>query len=706
MINPPFLHIDSTESIIYMDRYRYTSAWSALVFLFLLILIIYSNTFDAAWHLDDYQNITQNPHFQKIEELDISKLWASLHSPVTQRISRPVVMLSLAFNWYIGSNDVFGYHVVNLLIHLLTAFILYLSILNLFKAPNLKERYQDEAGFIALLATVLWTIHPIQTQAITYIVQRMAGMAAMFYILSLFCFIKARLEPIQKYRYIFFFCCGLNFLLGVGSKENAATLPIALGLIEVLFFQDLNDRRTRKICLVGLICGAIIIFVSGAVLFLNGNPTALLRSSGFRLFSPLERLMTEARVVVFYLSQIFYPVISRYSIEHDIVVSTSFVTPWTTLPAIILVFSLIGLGLSQMRKRPILSLAILFFFLNHLIESSIIPLELVFEHRNYLPSFFVFLPLAVGVKWLLDYYRQRSTSFRFILISFVTILLILLGTGTYIRNRAWASERSLWEDAAKKAPGSNRPLHNLAWAYYERIGEYDTALRLYHAALNRQMNNTAQKALILNNMAGIHFQQGRFHKATELWQAAVIAFPKYGATKYRLALAREKLGQTQEALVLLDEILSKYPDYSDALMLKAAILLKQGQLDEALSYFKKCLSQNPFEKKVLSNIGIAYNLKGQYGRAAWFFKILHNRFPQDRLCLLWLIETNLKSGDTLELGRYTNKLLSLIRIDEINPTLTKLAGAGLMDSLSRELVLRQISKRLAERTEDVLRQSL
>jgi tetratricopeptide (TPR) repeat protein len=207
-------------------------------------------------------------------------------------------------------------------------------------------------------------------------------------------------------------------------------------------------------------------------------------------------------------------------------------------------------------------------------------------------------------------------------------------------------------------------------------------------------------------MAGIHFQQGKFHRSTELWKAAVIAFPKYGATKYRLALAREKLGQTQEALVLLDEILSKNPDYSDALMLKAAILLKQGQLDEALSYFKKCLSQNPFEKKVLSDIGIAYNLKGQYGRAAWFFKILHNRFPQDRLCLFWLIETNLKSGDTLEVDRYTDKLLGLIRIDELNPILTKLAGAGLMDSLSRELVVRQISKRLAERTEDVLRQSL
>ena len=95
----------------------------------------------------------------------------SLHSPVSQRISRPVAMLSFAFNWYVGSDNVVGYHIVNLSIHLLTAFFLYLTIFNLLNAPNLKSIYQKSACFIALLAAVLWAIHPIQTQAVTYIVQ-------------------------------------------------------------------------------------------------------------------------------------------------------------------------------------------------------------------------------------------------------------------------------------------------------------------------------------------------------------------------------------------------------------------------------------------------------------------------------------------------------------------------------------------------------
>ena len=689
-----------------MSRFKPTGPLSALVFLFLLILIVYSNSFHAAWHLDDYQNITRNPQLHKIKNLNFSNLWASVHSPGTQRIFRPVAMLSFALNWHIASNHVFGYHIVNLSIHLLTAFFLYLTIVNLFKTPNLKDRYRDNAGFIALLAVTLWAVHPIQTQAVTYIVQRMAAMAAMFYILSIYFFIKARLEPIKKYSYIFYLCCGMSFLLGIGSKENAITLPIALGLIEVLFFRDLNDQRARKRCLIGLIAAAIIIFFTGVFIFFNGNMLSLLKGSSFRLFSPIERLMTEPRVVVFYLSQIFYPVISRYSIEHDIAVSTSLLTPWTTLPGIILIFALIGFGLSQMRKRPILSFAILFFFLNHLIESSIIPLELVFEHRNYLPTVFVFLPLAVGVKWLLDYYQQRNKGLGFTLAAFVTILIMLLGSATYIRNGAWATERSLWEDAARKAPGSNRPLHNLAWAYYERIGEYDTALQLYEAALKRTMNNISQKSLILNNMASIHFSRGHFQKAVELWQAAMVAYPKYEATKYRLALAREKSGQTQEALVLVDEILSKRPDYMDPLMLKGTIFLKQGQFEEALSCFKKGLNLNPFEKRAILNIGIAYHLKEEYERAEWFFKLRHNRYPEDRLTLLWLIETSLKSDDSPETNLYTDKLLRLIRIEELSSIMKNLTEANLMDSLSRELVITQISQRIIERAEDLSRQSL
>ena len=504
----------------------------------------------------------------------------------------------------------------------------------------------------------------------------------------------------------YFLVCGLSFLLGIGSKENAVTLPIALGLVEVLFFQDLDDRRTRKLCFAGLVATAFIICVGGVMFFLNGNISSLLKGSSFRYFSPLERVMTEPRVLVFYLSQIFYPVISRYSIEHDIAVSTSLLTPATTLPAILLITALIGLGFSQMRKRPILSFAILFFFLNHLIESSFISLELIFEHRNYLPSLFLFLPAAVAVKWLADHYHQRNKFLGFTLAAFVAILIMLLGSATYTRNMVWATEYSLWKDAAAKAPGSNRPLHNLAWSYYERIGDYDSALHLYKTALRLKMNNTAQKSLILNNMASIYFRRSDFPKAAELWQAAVDAYPQYAATKYRLALALEKSGQTQNALDILNEILSRKPDYTDPLILKGTILLKQKQFDRALASFRKCLYRRPFDKQAIVNIGITYYLMDQYERADLFFKINHRRHPADWPGLVWLIETSFKSGNKPAMDRYTDKFLQLIRIEELKSIRKKLDPEGLMDPLAQEHVFRQISQRIVEHIENLSRHSL
>jgi uncharacterized membrane protein len=123
-------------------------------------------------------------------------------------------------------------------------------------------------------------------------------------------------------------------------------------------------------------------------------------------------MLTEPRIVLFYLSQIFYPVPGRLSIVHDVQLSRSLLEPWTTLPAILVVLGLIGFGIWQLRKRPMLSFAVLFFFLNHTVESSIIGLELIYEHRNYLPSLFLFAPVAMGLQYLVDHFRHQRYGFQ------------------------------------------------------------------------------------------------------------------------------------------------------------------------------------------------------------------------------------------------------------------------------------------------------
>ena len=146
----------------------------------------------------------------------------------------------------------------------------------------------------------------------------------------------------------------------------------------------------------------------GIHFFLRGHAAGILTDMLLVPFTMTERLLTEMRVLVYYMSQLFYPVPTRLSIDHDIVISTSLIHPWTTLPAGLFLIALTITGVVVLEKHPLIGFSILFFLINHVIESSIIPLELIFEHRNYLPSFFMFVPVALGLQWLFGRYGHAS----------------------------------------------------------------------------------------------------------------------------------------------------------------------------------------------------------------------------------------------------------------------------------------------------------
>jgi len=198
--------------------------WAFLLLSF-VIFLIYCNTFHASWHLDDSHVITKNSYLH-VKDLTPRSLVETFfahpdqHANTNTRLYRPFSCLTLAINWYFGRENVVGYHVVNITIHLLTAFFLYLTVYNILTTPNVRDRYRGNEHFIALLTATLWAINPIQTQAVTYIVQRMASMAAMFYILSLLFYIKGRAANSRMNRTLFFLGCFLSYLIGLASKEN------------------------------------------------------------------------------------------------------------------------------------------------------------------------------------------------------------------------------------------------------------------------------------------------------------------------------------------------------------------------------------------------------------------------------------------------------------------------------------------------------
>ena len=621
-----------------------------------LIFLIYSNTFNASWHLDDYANITHDARI-KIAHLSIDTLWQTAISFSEKlRDARPLARLTFALNWYFGRDDPFGYHVVNVAIHVLTAFILFLTTAQLLSTPNIKVGDHRQKFVIALLSAILWAINPIQTQAVTYIVQRMASLATLFYILGLFLYIRGRTAEVSFIKLLFFAGCLFSFLGGLASKENTATFPLALLLVEFLFFQDISTKRTRWILICAVILTGLAILGLAVLLFFKGNPQGLLNYQ-LRYFSPAERLLTEPRIILLYLSQIFYPLPARLSIEHDIVLSTSLFSPWTTLPSILIIIGLIGLGLAIIRKQPIVSFAIFFFFLNHMIESSIIGLELVFEHRNYLPSLFLFFPIAVGIGWLLTYYQEKNRYIFLALIAGVTGIIIGCSMGTYVRNFTWATEKALWEDAITKAPLSSRPWHNLALTYYERTGQRTKAMVLYRKALTLENKNIYHKSVILSNMATNYYYRNDLENAVKYWQKSLDGNPRNPKTVYLLSLGLARLGKFDEASRYLDQLIARHPKNWDALNLKGVLLLKQMHYRQGLSYFKKCLQLRPMSQSTLVNIGAAYSLMQHFQRAELYLKTARRQQPQDKLNLLWFIRNATLKGDLAAADRSIEQLL-------------------------------------------------
>lgn len=677
--------------------------WIAFTLLGLLVFAVYGNTLKASWQLDDQPNIImcENAH---VTQLNIQSLWESVH--YKGKINRPIARLSLALNYYAGGLNVTGYHLVNISIHLITSIFLFLTILLIFQTPNLANRYAGSEYFIALLAAVFWAINPVQIQAVTYIVQRMASMAAMFTIISIFFYLKARLTPGRQKKIYLLMGCAVAFLLGLGSKENAAMLPISFLLIELVFFQNFESLKAKKKILITTTIALLVVFFAGFV-FLKFNRGDLFwfLDYGRRYFSLPERILTEPRIIIFYLSLLFYPVPTRLSLEHIPQLSTSLFTPWTTIAAILLILFLIGIAFYYLRKLPLLSFAILFFFLNHLIESTILPLELVFEHRNYLPSLFLFLPVAVGLKWLLDKYQDKNHFMYYFLAGFVVLLIIGLGTGTYIRNMAWKTEKMLMEDTIKKAPRSGRAYHNLAYGYYEKIGNYSKAIELYKKSNTLPHHSRDAAPSSLFNLGSIYFDKKKFQKTAEFWERALKTYSDHEKIRYRLAqLYAKQLKDFRKSESVLQPLLTNHPNNPKALNLKGYILLAQGNYEKSLGYFKKCFREQAASKGLLANTGKAHALLSNYSMAEVFFKQAYSKAPRDMNLVLWLIYTALEKQDNSDLERFVKLMIEKADMVKIQSGLKTLKERGLMPEEGQKKIKNLLAGRFQKQANLVFQQ--
>jgi hypothetical protein len=365
--------------------------WQSLPFHHLLAVALiagvaltaYSNTFSVPFQFDDRPNIVSNPNIQ-IKVLTWDRLERLIKNTHKESI-RVFSYFTLALNYYFGEFNVFGYHLVNFIIHVASGILLYGFLILTFRLPSLKEKYGPISYKVALFAGLIFISHPIQTQSVTYIVQRMASMAGMFYLLSMVLYIKGRLSS-SRARFFYFGGMALSYLLGVFSKENVAILPLFIALYEFYFFQNLDlSPKGKKV--VSVLLGALLILAAfGFIIWGQRYVNVIIEGYQYRTFTMWERVLTQFRVVLYYLTLLIYPLPSRLNLDYDFPISKTLLDPPTTLISILVITGLLGYSLWTAKKRPILSFCILWYFGNLVIESSIFPLEMVYEHRLYLPA--------------------------------------------------------------------------------------------------------------------------------------------------------------------------------------------------------------------------------------------------------------------------------------------------------------------------------
>ena len=372
-----------------------------------LTFIAYSNSFNSAFHFDDYSSIIAHPYIKSIHNIPYFFYYNG--SPLT---NRPVTMATFALNFGIGGLDPFSYHVVNFFIHLVNAILVYILLL-----LTLRNRINEYMN-VSLLASLMFAVHPIQTQAVTYIVQRAEILSSFFYLLSLVLFIKARLMISQKSevrsqksklhatRYTLYAISIISAILAMGSKEIAVTLPVTIIIYDFFFISDGNIKTLSKrwaIHLLFFLTLLPLMYFMGVSQFSSFVSTDAVQSpptSSIYAETPsisrYDYLFTQFRVIWNYIGLLILPV--NQNLDYNYPVSKGLFDPLTTLFGGIGIIALLSLALFLFKRMRLISFFIFWFFLILAPTSSVAVLpDVIFEHRLYLSSLGFFVIFALGV---------------------------------------------------------------------------------------------------------------------------------------------------------------------------------------------------------------------------------------------------------------------------------------------------------------------
>lgn len=574
----------------------------AMLLLGLFGWLAYANTFHAEFHFDDYTYIVHKKEIRDIRD------WRAVYHALGHP-SRFVAFYSFALNHHFHGYDVFGYHLVNWFIHVGNGGLLFWMTWLLLQTPRLTGRLSHRRAFAcALFAGLLFVVHPLQTEAVTYVVQRFTSLATFFYLAAVVCYVSGRL---RAGRAAGAGIIGFAFftVLGMFTKQICFTIPFVIVLIEVCCFQSrgLTLLATRWKQLLALALFLLIIpsffgFDAGNII---GREFPSRSHTGDTL-NAVNYALTQTRVVPTYLRLVVWP--AGQTLDYDFHASTSWREP-KVIAGFLFLLGLLGAGAGCHRREPLVTLAMGWFFITLAVTSSVIPIpHVIFEHRVYLPM--------AGVALLLSYLVCRAPRSPARAVLAMGVIVAALTPMTYMRNAVWQTDVSLWQDIIAKAPHKLRAYNNLGMAML-KTGDARQSLTYFDMAIAR--NPGAGR--VYNNRGMAYLALGDEDKALADFNRAVELF--YGSEAYRrghfkrvwseIFLNRGKLrlrrNDTSGAQSDLQEALRIDPEHAEVLYQLGSLYELDQEFDSAAGFYRQSSAADP--RAVRPVIGLGYILQMQ-----------------------------------------------------------------------------------------------
>jgi len=547
-------------------------------------MLAYHNSFSGPFIFDDLDSIPENPHMRRLWPIG-----EALSPPVRSLVGgRPIVNFSLALNYAMGGLAVWGYHALNLTIHLLAALTLFGLVRRTLLQPGLRERFGAAADWVALAVAVIWTVHPLQTEAVTYVSQRCESLMGLFYLLTLYGFVRGAESPGHAR---WFVLSVVACALGMATKEVMVTAPVMVLLYDRTFVSQSFRRAWSQ-------HGRLYLALAGTWLLLGCLMTGLNRDVGYGLGCTWwGYALTECPAIVHYLRLALWPqpLIFDYG---DYVPTTHLMA---MAPYALILAVLATAVLFELKRRPAVGFVGAWFFVILAPTSSVVPIvgSPMAEHRMYLPLASVVTLAVVGAlvlgKRLL--HKQPGVVLGCVAGGTVVALLTLL---TIQRNRDYNSAVTMWQDTVEKRPDNHRAHSSLGSALLQ-AGQLQEAMEQCQQALRLKPDLFR----VHINWGDALLRAGNTREAIGHYEQALRLQPNYAEAHYNLGSAWQQLGNLDEAKQHYEQAVRLDPDYARAHNNLGVVLFMLHRLPEATAQYEEALRLDPDYARAHFNLGLA-----------------------------------------------------------------------------------------------------